>query len=420
MNDTVNDDSADAVTPAPATPSAAASAASAGATSAASAASAITAPKTPTESPTEPTTAAPPPKAAAPAPRGAGNGIAWLALLLAAGALGATAFVTYRDDTQRQLDEYRLQSSLQEQVLALNELQRQLSNQRANTRSAREQLQKQFDELQATQRQQEQRLGDMARADRSAWQLAEAEYLLQLAAQRLMLGGDPVSALRMLQQVDNILRELDDSALLPVRAALADDIAALKAMPVVDVEGTYLALDAAAKRAQRLQLLKPIAGVNSDAATAIDSGADWRTRLQSGLRAAAARLAELVQIRRHDEPYRALLAPEHEAALRHNLQLLFEQAQLALLAGNPALYERSLAKSRDWLLTYFALDENNARALADTINELSQLPVTATPPDIGQSRRLLKRYLEQRLRVAAPLPPASADDDDNTSAEPRP
>jgi uroporphyrin-3 C-methyltransferase len=373
-----------------------------------------------------PQPSAPPPAPPAPAPaigaRGAGNGVAWLALLLAAGALGTTGFAIYRDDAQRQLDEYRLQSSLQEQVLALNQLQQQLSSLRSSARTTRQQLEQQLGELQSTLQQQQQRLGELARVDRSVWQLAEAEYLLQLAAQRLVLGGDPVSALRMLQQVDAILRELDDGALLPVRAALADDIAALKAMPVLDIEGTYLALDAAAKRAQQLQLLKPIAGTPASPSMPLDAQAGWSERLQHGLRAAVARLAELVQVRRHDEPYRALLAPEHEAALRHNLQLLFEQAQLALLAGNPALYDRALAKSRDWLLTYFALDEANARALAETIDELRQRPVTATPPDIGESRRLLKHYLEQRLRVAAPPPSANPESDGSnidTVTEPR-
>ncbi len=356
----------------------------------------------------------------APAPARAGNGVAWLALLLAAGALGAVGFVTYRDTAQRQLDEFRLQSSLQEQVLGLNELQRQLSNQRANARSAREQLQKQLGELQAAQLQQSQQIGELARVDRSAWQLAETEYLLQLSSQRLLLGGDRDSAQRMLQQADEILRDLDDSALLPVRAALANDLAALKAVPAIDIEGIYLALDAAAAQARQLQLIRPVApsGNGGDAA-AIDAQATWGERLQTGLRAAVARLAELVQIRRRDEPYRALLAPEHEAALRHNLQLLFEQAQLALLAGNDTLYQRSLEKCGDWLRTYFTLDEAAAQALATTIDELRQRPVTATMPDIGSSRRLLKAYLEQRLGVPAAATPAPAPAPAAT-AEPQP
>ncbi len=368
----------------------------------------------------------PPPTAASPAPHAprGGHTVGWLALLLAAGALGAVGFISYRDSTQRQLDEFRLQSSLQEQVVALNDLQRQLSSQRATARTTREQLQEKFDELQASLLQQSQQIGELQRVDRSAWQLAEAEYLLQLAAQRLVLGGDPESALRMLLQVDEILRDIDDSALLPVRAALADDIAALKAVPVIDVEGIYLAIDAAARQAQQLQLIRP-ATVAADSATpTLDEQATWGERLQSGLRAAVAKLAQLVQIRRRDEPYRALLAPEHEAALRHNLQLLFEQAQLALLAGNPTLYERSLSKCRDWLQTYFALDEANARALAASVDELRQRPVATAPIDIGNSRRLLKAYLEQRLRIAplisnpttAPAPtPAAA-----PSAEPQP
>ena len=347
---------------------------------------------------------APPPSTPAPAvtPARSGNAVGGLALLLADGALGAVGFASYRDSTQRQLDEFRLQSSLQEQVVALNELQRQLNSQRNAARSSREQLQSGLDGLRADLLQQRQQLDELQRVDRSSWQLAEAEYLLQIAAQRLVLGGDPESALRMLQQADDILRDIDDGALLPVRAALADDIAALKAVPVIDIEGIYVAIDATARRAQQLQLIRPttVVAPTESAAPAADPQASWGERLQSGIGAAVAKLAQLVQVRRRDEPYRALLAPEHEAALRHNLQLLFEQAQLALLAGNQTLYERSLDKCRDWLLTYFTLDESNAHALAASVDELRQRQVAASPIDIGHSRRLLKRYLEQRLRVA--------------------
>lgn len=360
-------------------------------------------PATPAEpAPAQAHPAPPPP----PRPARTG-GVAWLALLLALLALGAVVFQAYQDRIESDLADFRTQAALQEQVGAIEQLRQRFADQRAEVRGQREQSDARFRVIASELAEQRQRMGELNRADRSAWQLAEAEYLLQLASQRLLLGGDAQSALRMLEQVDGIVRGLDDRAALPLRAALADDIAALRALPAIDLEGTYLALGAAAKQAQALRLIKPLALEEPAAEEGTPVPESWGERLQDGLGAALARLGELVQVRRRDEPYRALLAPQHEAALRHNLQLLFEQAQLALLAGNPRLFDQSLTKARDWLLTYYTLGESATQALATTVDELRQRPVTIELPDIAGSRRALKDYLDQRVTAPIAAPAAA-------------
>ena len=87
---------------------------------------------------------------------------------------------------------------------------------------------------------------------------------------------------------------------------------------------------------------------------------------------------------------------QYEAALRQNLKLMFEQAQMALLSGNQKLYEHSLSKARNWLTTYFTVDEHATRAVAEAIDELEARRITVTLPDISDSRRELKAYLNNR------------------------
>jgi uroporphyrin-3 C-methyltransferase len=328
-----------------------------------------------------------------------GTGLAVSALLLAVLALLATTALFLRGDTKREISDFRIQSVIQDQAAAISQMRQLLADQRADQRAARDQLALRLEQFQTRLEAQQERLSALASADRSDWQLAEAEYFLQLANQRLLLGGDPRTALEQLVAADDIIRHVQDSGLLPARAALAKDIAALKALELVDTEGLYLALEAVSEQAQELHLIEPVT-VQEQAPDQPDTTASLGERLQYGLRAALRKLDDLVQIRRRDEPYKPLLAPQYEAALQQNIKLAFEQAQVALLLSNQKLYEHSLNKARESLLTYYTVDEHATQIVAQAIAELTAKQVAMKLPDISQSRRELKAYLNAR-RVAA-------------------
>lgn len=358
-----------------------------------------------TESTATPTPVVPAPAAAAPdyvpptpapavsAPRG--NGVAFFAVALSIAATLTAGALFYRDDTQRELSDFRTQTLLQNQADALGQLRNLLDTQRAENRSARDQFSARLNELQNRVETQQQQLTTLATADRSDWQLTEAEYLLQLANQRLLLGGDLKTALEQLLSADNIIHDIDDSGLLPARAALAKDIAALKAIDVVDTEGIYFELEAVAAQADQLHLIESVE-MKEEQPAPVDETATLSERLQTGLRAAVHKLYQLVQIRRRDEPYKPLLAPQYEAALKQNFKLAFEQAQVALLTRNQKLYEHSLAKARDWLMTYYTVDEHASQAVVAQLDELIGKHVEVTLPDISESRRELKAYIKLR------------------------
>jgi uroporphyrin-3 C-methyltransferase len=321
--------------------------------------------------------------------------LAALAFLLAFISLLGIAALFYRDNTQRELTDFRLQSLIQDQSTALSQARQQIADQRADIRSTREQSTAQFNQLRAQMETQQQRLVALATTDRSDWQLAEAEYLLQLANQRLLLSGDPKIALEQLVAADDIIHKFDDSGLLPARAALAKDIAALKTVEVVDTEGIYLAIEAVAEQVQQLELIEPVT-MKNEVIEPVAANASLGDKLHSGLRAALKKLDQLIQIRRRDQPYQPVLAPQYEEAMQQNLKLAFEQAQVALLMNNQKLYEHSLGKAQTLLTTYYTVDEHATQIVNQAIDELKKKHVAVTLPDISQSRRELKAYLNMR------------------------
>jgi uroporphyrin-3 C-methyltransferase len=231
--------------------------------------------------------------------------------------------------------------------------------------------------------------------DQDSWLLAESEYLLRLANQRLVMSGDAASAQALLQSADKILRELDDPGLHAVRGAVAADLAAVRAVPVVDVQGIYLSLAALIEQADALvifEMPEPEPRIEEQPAEG------WRGRLRQGYEAALMKLAGYVAIRRRDVPMQALMDPQWEGLVRQNLRMLLQQAQVALLSGNQALYGASLEGADQWVAEFFESDEKAARVMAREIGQLSDRIITVDMPDLTRSLGALDEAIKLRLQ----------------------
>ena len=278
---------------------------------------------------------------------------------------------------------------------ALSAEQRETQDQNASSNAADALALKQLEQRIGQQQQQitsqQQRLIRLSTTDRTDWLLAEVEYLMRLANQRLLMSQDVRGAAQLLNAADAILHELDDSALFGIRQKLAEEISALKAAAQIDVEGIYLKIQASADQAVQLRLYQR---TNAELPPAEDvASQDWRNRLSSGFARALEKLKGYVRIRRNDNVFEPLIAPEYEQILRQSLHLQFEQAQSALLAGNEKLYVLSLQKTHDWIERYYQLDSTAVNALLGAINELKARPVSVEVPDISGSLRALKKYI---------------------------
>ena len=292
-----------------------------------------------------------------------------------------------------------LQAELQAELQAISADQRrgqqsrdtELAQLRAEDARLQQSLNHQVEESQALAVQ----LAELNRADRRLWQLAEAEYLLQLAQQRLRTGADVDATLELLRQADRILRDRRDPDLYIVREALAREITALEAVPRIDLDGLYLRLEALSQQAAALPLVPDPEWQAPVPAEAAANG-DWRQQLQSGFAAAWQKLSSYIRIRQRDQPLEPLLEPPVERALRLNLELLTEQAQLALLAGNTELFRHSLGRAVAWLERYYQVEPQATATLVSALTQLAATPIAAELPELGAARRALASWLDSR------------------------
>ncbi|WP_368380914.1 uroporphyrinogen-III C-methyltransferase [Zhongshania guokunii] len=319
--------------------------------------------------------------------------IALLALLVALLALALSAWL-YQQEYMLANNEASATAELQSAINTLTTSQQDMTAAIAAQREALAQLRTdslgQLNALNSRSQELESKLQSLTTVDRRDWLLAEVEYLLRLANQRAQLSHDPRAAAQLLSSADAILRELDDTALHAVRAELAKEISALHNNADIDVEGIYLALQGLATEAGKLQLYQAPTYTKEEVE---ETGDEWQQRLESGLGRAWDKLRSYIRIRHHEQNFKAQLAPEQEAALRASLRLMFEQAQLALLANRPVLYGRALDKAAAWLEEYYQLDDHRA-GLLKQIKAVREMPVSAEMADISGSLRSLKVYLK--------------------------
>jgi uroporphyrin-3 C-methyltransferase len=327
--------------------------------------------------------------------RGAGKLIAILSLLLALLAIIASVYIGYLQQQQQQQfqgSQATIAGAIQrvDQQSEQNRLlQRQLDRQEDSAKQQQQQLTEQINGLRRQLSSQQKKLASLSTTDRDDWLLAEAEYLVRLANQRLLMGKEVKGALDLLA---------------------AADMAALRSASRLDIEGVYMQLGALARQVDQLRLFElPQLQLKKVEPTAAQS---WQQRLESGLQAAWVKLSNYIQIKRNDEVYQPLLAPEYEAAVRQNVRLMFEQAQMAALSGKQRLYDDSLAKAKQWLGNYYKLDKNATQKNLQRIDELAALQITLPLPDISGSLRALKQYLETlRPTTSADSSPAAAVED---------
>jgi uroporphyrin-3 C-methyltransferase len=364
-----------------------------------------------TEAPAD-TAAAPPAKEEAPpakeeAPARKSSAVGWLALLLVVVLAASGAWLVREGQHREEVLAQRL-TALESEAgseragldAASDRWQAQLRTGLAELEETLEEqtadLSQRLDAREAQLQSMQDELGRFSATDRDSWLLAEAGYLLRLANQQLVMSQDPVASLALLNGADAVLLEIDDPSLHEVRAALAADIASLRAVPRVDIEGIYLRLAALVEQAGELVIFQLPERAEGPAP---EPAEDWEGRLRQGYQAALAKLSGYLIIRRRDVPMQALMDPQWEGLVRQNLRMLLEQAQVALLSGNQAVYEASLERAQHWVDQFMDSDESAARAMAYEIRQLADLTIGVPQPDISRSLQAMDAALEQREHV---------------------
>ena len=336
------------------------------------------------------------------------NPIAWLALLLSAAALAAVAYLLLEDWRGRGVADESSDSiaALGRRIDAsgdsLSNVEKriaELADSNADLSARVESQQRNIDEQIRLLDSLPVRLSGLessvaalqgvSAGTRDSWLLSEAEYYMQIANAQLQLAGKPHLASLALRMADERIAQLGNPALIEVRTAIADELAALDVMDKPDIEGATLTLSSLARVVDSLPLRsrEDPEGESTD-----DLDAQELSGIDRAIASVKDAMSGLVKVTPPDQVAAPLVTPDAVYFLRTNLALQIQVARLALLRGETAVFEQSLDDATAWLRRYFDTDSAQVTASLQTIDEIRGMQFGVAAPDISNSLRLLRQF----------------------------
>lgn len=313
-------------------------------------------------------------------------------------AVASTGFFQYRTELLSQGN-----SALNQHMTLLTEQNQQLQTQAGEQKALLKEYQASFENMQAHLNFMGRTLDQIPGAKVDDWKLAEVEYLLRLANQRIILQQELSGASALLDAANQILAQLDDPSLFVIRKQIAKEMLALGKFQQIDRQGIYAQLQAIKQavpdaiklpnefKASETKTVEAINEITGEADT------NWVDTVKG-------QFLSLVRIRHNEQAFDANLTDEQYQLLEHSLLLMLEQAQWALLKSDQSLFDASLNNAANWIET--KLRHGNALTLKADIKKIIGTEIKQGNPDISKSLQLLRQAQVNRTYAPSPIKPS--------------
>ncbi|MDX3772625.1 uroporphyrinogen-III C-methyltransferase [Chromatiaceae bacterium AAb-1] len=325
--------------------------------------------------------------------------LALLLVLLTAAGLAAIGYYLWPQWQALQQQQNRflqtqqqLEAQHQEQLAAAELLQKQHLQQLQDTRRTLQQQQEQQAEQTAIQLQAlRQQLLQRDSAPPRHWVLSEAQYLLQLAGNKVWLEQDLTTARLLLSSADEKLASLDDSSLLVVRQAIAADQQQLGNLHKPDLQAVYLKLHQLQQLTASLPLKQQEQALTLTLPEPGNRLENWRSTLSYYWHNT---WSKVIQVRSAvPEDYFSLSA-EQQLMLRVSLNQQLMLAELAAIRQQQEVYTNALQQAAAKLQRYFVPDNETVLLFGEQLTELTTRPVSALTVEPLKSLPQLQQYLQ--------------------------
>ena len=225
--------------------------------------------------------------------------------------------------------------------------------------------------------------------------IAEIDFLLRTASERLQLFSDPTAADLALQAADVQIEALNDPMFLSVRQRIATSREALALVPSIDRVELSTQLTALQSKVPDL----PFRGEAETQPEPVlpDDAGWWESFKQT--------MSSLVTVRRRVPEDQSLLSLDDKDYLRQGLWLQFESARLALMRNDTSVYSGSLDRVNDTVEQFFKNGSSDVQALLLEVAALKQVNIAPEMPDISAPWSQLRQLRDSRrlLQSASPI-----------------
>lgn len=244
-------------------------------------------------------------------------------------------------------------------------------------------LTKKLDNLDASQREIELRLGDEESV--SMWQLSEIKYLITLAQRKVVIDKDVNTAIALLKEADSVVVALDDPRAFKLRQTLASEINLLGNFKIVDEEKVLLQLNEVIKNVYYMPVNVAPRQVKLEQEVSANIN-DWYENLKISLNNF---LEKFIVIRKVEER-KDFIPPTQAEILKENIVLKLSLAQKAYYNSDIKIYKELLKDAKLLIQHYFVANSQLV------INSLKMLDTLTTEK---HKELVLPNYLQSAVEV---------------------
>jgi uroporphyrin-3 C-methyltransferase len=241
------------------------------------------------------------------------------------------------------------------------------------------------------------------------------DYLLRLASRRLQIARDINSAVAALQAADQRIHDLRDLNLLPVRKQLAKDIAELKALHQVDVNGIALGLEQMINHLDAL----PFKSVQEEIETQMqdETPAVVEEKPQGFVDSVISTVKNIGDIKVHQRSIQPASSAQQQQQLEQILRTHLLAARLAVLRHEQAQFIHDLQQAQQILHTHYQQSDNRVTQMQTDLAKFSSINLQPELPTITRSWNML-RNIDKDAPAKAKKPAAAEPSSDTSTRQP--
>jgi uroporphyrin-III C-methyltransferase len=238
---------------------------------------------------------------------------------------------------------------------------------------------------------------EVSNRGQKGWILAEIDYLLRIANRRLQIARDTNGAIAALQGANQRIYDLGDLTLFNIRQQLSKDIAQLKALHKIDVNGAAMAIDQMIDHLSDL----PFKSVE-DEVKAQFKNADTSSNIEAASESTSDDFIDSVintvmkigEIKVHHRSLEVASNAKQQDQLEQILRTHLLGARLAVLRYDQKQFAHDIQQSQQILHLHYKENDNRISQIQSDLSGFSNLNLMPDLPDITKSWVLLQAAIQ--------------------------
>ena len=221
------------------------------------------------------------------------------------------------------------------------------------------------------------------------WALAEVDYLLRIAHQRIAVARDIKGAIAALKGADSRIEQLGDLTLFKIRKQLASDISSLNAIHRADVNGISLALDQVIAYLPELPFKSAKDEIKkqlNDTADIVPEKSEEKTFVDSVIET----VKQIGDIKVHQRSIQAASSAEQQNSIEQLLRTYILGARLAALGFDQIQFSHEIHQASEIIRLHYDEEDNRTQQLQKMLLDYSALQLSPNLPELTKAWTLLQ------------------------------